>query len=160
MAKQRKILVADDDRITREIIGAILTKAGHEVVFAEDGKSAVELASSERPDLVFIDGLMPKLHGFLACKAIKEFDTPPKVILLTGVYTKPSYKWEAKGAFGADDLLKKPAVPHELLACIEKHVPLEAGCEAELQSEPFQIERGSAGLWDEGQERQIRRADA
>ena len=123
---QRKILVADDDRITREIIGTILTKAGHEVIFAEDGKSAVELSSTERPDLVFIDGLMPKMHGFLACKAIKELESPPKVILLTGVYTKPSYKWEAKGTFDADDLLKKPCGPDELLACLEKHLPTGA----------------------------------
>lgn len=125
MMKPRKILVADDDRITREIIGVILTRAGHEVVFAEDGKSALEMASSERPDLVFIDGLMPKMHGFLACKAIKELESPPKVILLTGVYTKVSYKSEAKGSFNADDLLKKPCGPEELLACLEKHLPAE-----------------------------------
>ena len=42
MITKRKILVADDDRITREIIGSIVTRAGHDVVFAEDGKSAVE----------------------------------------------------------------------------------------------------------------------
>lgn len=125
MAKQRKILVADDDRITREIIGAILTRAGHEVIFAEDGQSALELASSERPDLVFIDGLMPKMHGFLACKAIKELESPPKVILLTGVYTRASYKYEAKGSFNADDLLKKPCGSDDLLACLEKHLPGE-----------------------------------
>ncbi len=125
MVKQRKVLVADDDRITREIIGAILTRAGHEVVFAEDGKSALEKASTEKPDLVFIDGLMPKMHGFLACKAIKELDRPPKVILLTGIYTKPAYEREAKGTFGADDLLRKPSSPEELLACIEKHLPSE-----------------------------------
>lgn len=125
MVKQRKVLVADDDRITREIIGGILIRAGHQVVFAEDGKIAVEKASTEKPDLVFIDGLMPKMHGFLACKAIKELDAPPKVILLTGVYTKPTYKWEAKETFGADDLLKKPSSPEELLACLEKHLPRE-----------------------------------
>ena len=51
MVRQRKVLVADDDRITREIIGGILTRAGHEVVFAEDGKSAVEKASTEKPRL-------------------------------------------------------------------------------------------------------------
>lgn len=133
MVKPRKILVADDDRITREILGAILTKAGHEVVFAEDGKSAVEKASSERFDLVFIDGLMPKMHGFLACKAIKEMASPPKVVLLTGVYTKPGYRWEVKGSFNADDLLKKPCSPDQLLACLEKHLPCETLGDAVLE---------------------------
>ncbi len=128
MAKRRRILVADDDRIMREIIGAILIGAGHDVVFAEDGRCAVEMASSEKPDLVLIDGLMPKLHGFLACKAIKELNSAPKVVLLTGIYTKPTYKWEAKEAFNADDLLKKPATPEELIACIEKHLPGTNDC--------------------------------
>ena len=135
MPKERKILVADDDRITREMLGAILKKAGHEVLFAEDGKAALEAAAREKPDLVLIDGLMPKMHGFLACKAIKELENPPKVVLLTGVYTKPSYKWEAKEAFGADDLLKKPATPDALLACIEKQVPLETRCVANPENE-------------------------
>ena len=56
------------------------------------------------------------------CKAIKELDSPPKVIILTGLYTKPSYKWEAKHEFLADDLLTKPVGPADLLACIEKHL--------------------------------------
>ena len=139
MITARKILVADDDRITREIIGAILIRAGHEVVFAEDGKSAVELALSERPDLVFIDGLMPKMHGFLACKAIKELEWAPKVVLLTGIYTNPTYKWEAKGAFNADDLLKKPATRDQLVACIEKHLPGTNESEEHAASEPSQV---------------------
>src|ERR1043166_6376903 len=95
MIRPRTILVADDDRMTREVIGAILLKAGHHVLFAEDGQSALQIATSQKPDLVLIDGLMPKMHGFLACKAIKELPEAPKVILLTAVYTKPSYKCEA-----------------------------------------------------------------
>src|SRR5712692_7468262 len=79
--KQRRILVADDDAAVRETLRRILVGAGYEVVFAEDGKSVVEKASTYEPDLVLVDGLMPKLHGFLACKAIKELDAPPKVIL-------------------------------------------------------------------------------
>jgi DNA-binding response OmpR family regulator len=104
-----------------------LTRAGYEVIFAEDGRTAVSKSNDERPDLVIIDGLLPGLHGFLACKAIKELDLPPKVILHTAVYTKPSYKWEAKGEYGADDVLYKPVKPDALLACIEKH--LAAACE-------------------------------
>lgn len=136
----KQILVVDDDRVTRELLGLILTRAGYDVSFAEDGRTAVTRAQEERPDLVIIDGLLPGLHGFLACKAIKELDAPPKVILHTGVYTKPNYKWEAKREHGADDLLVKPAKPDELLACVKKHLddpyalpPLKPAeeCEAE-----------------------------
>lgn len=129
-----KILIADDDRMTRRMLGAILSKAGYYLVIAEDGQAAVELAASENPDLVVIDGLLPKLHGFLACKAIKEMDSPPKVIILTGVYTKPTYRWEAKKEYGADDILLKPIKPEELIACIEKHL---AAAESEMRMPAF-----------------------
>lgn len=118
----RKILVVDDDVTTREFLRAVLEQGGYEVVLAEDGIRGVEKAASEKPDLVITDGLLPKLHGFRVCKAIKELDSPPKVIILTGLYTKPTYKWEVKHEFLADDLLTKPVGRAELLACIEKHL--------------------------------------
>jgi DNA-binding response OmpR family regulator len=120
MDRKKKILVVEDDRLWREMIGRILTNNGYEVIFAEDGKVAIEKAASEKPDLVLTDGLLPKLHGFLVCKAIKDMPSPPKVIVLTGVYTKPTYKWQAKREYGADELLSKPANAAELLACIDR----------------------------------------
>jgi len=117
-----KILVIDDDATTREILRAVLEPHGYEVIVAADGISGVAAAFSEKPDLVITDGLLPKLHGFRVCKTIKEFDSPPKVILLTGLYTKPTYKWEVKNEFLADDLLTKPADAVTLLACVEKHL--------------------------------------
>jgi CheY-like chemotaxis protein len=121
-SKGKRILVADDDPPLRKVLGKILTDAGYDVVLAEDGQSAVEKASSEKPDLVIADGLMPKLHGFLACKAIKELPSPPKVIMLTAVYTKKNYQWEVREKYRADDFLTKPFELAELLACIEKHL--------------------------------------
>lgn len=121
-AKGKKILIADDDPPLRKVLGKILTDAGYDVVLAEDGQDAVEKAASERPDLVITDGLMPRMHGFLACKTIKQMESPPPVILLTAVYTKRNYKWEAREQYGADDLLTKPFELSELLACIEKHL--------------------------------------
>jgi CheY-like chemotaxis protein/curved DNA-binding protein CbpA len=121
-ANGKKILIADDDPLLRKVLGKILTEAGYEVVVAEDGERAVEKAASERPHLVIADGLMPKMHGFLACKMIKQMQSPPKVILLTAVYTKKNYKWEARQQYGADDFLTKPFELSELFACIEKHL--------------------------------------
>jgi two-component system alkaline phosphatase synthesis response regulator PhoP len=115
-----KILIADDDRVTRELLGGTLKSAGYEVLFAENGLDAVERASREKPDVVLMDGLMPKMHGFVACKTIKELEDPPKVVLLTGVYTKSTYKWEAKGTYLADGYLSKPFDRELLLALIEK----------------------------------------
>lgn len=122
MQVRGRILVIDDDPVTRELLRSVLTKASYEVVLAEDGVSGVEMAASEKPDLVITDGLLPKLHGFRVCKAIKELDSPPKVIILTGLYTKPTYRREVTHQYLADDLLTKPVVPADLLACIEKHL--------------------------------------
>jgi DNA-binding response OmpR family regulator len=119
---KRKVLVVDDDATTREFLRAVLEHGGYEVVLAEDGVSGVEKAASEKPDLVITDGLLPKLHGFRVCKAIKELDSPPKVILLTGLYTKPTYRGEVKHQYLADDLLTKPVAPADLLACMEKYL--------------------------------------
>lgn len=115
---RKKILVADDDQAIRDLLQHVLVRAGYDVVLAEDGKSAVEKALKEKPDLVLTDGLLPKLHGFLAAKAIKEFEHPPKVVVMTGVYTKPNYRWQVKNEYHADDLLSKPFKIEELLVCI------------------------------------------
>lgn len=122
VARIRKILVADDDPPLRKVMGKILTQAGYDVILAEDGKMAVEKAAAEKPDLVITDGLMPKLHGFLVCKAVKEMDPPPKVILVTAVYTKMNYKWEVRDKYGADALITKPFEVADLLACIKKQL--------------------------------------
>jgi DNA-binding response OmpR family regulator len=122
MSAKRKILVVDDDAMLREMFKIILEQANYEVIVASDGSSGVTKSQYERPDLVILDGLMPKLHGFLACQAIKKLEHPPKVILLTGVYTKPTYKLEAKYEYKADEFLTKPINPGDLLACVERHL--------------------------------------
>jgi two-component system OmpR family response regulator len=122
MPARRKILVVDDEVIVRDLLKTVLERADYDVILAEDGLSGLEKATSERPDLVIVDGLLPRLHGFLACRAIKKLNPAPKVILLTGIYTKMTYKWEVKREYDADDLLTKPAKPADLLACIAKHL--------------------------------------
>lgn len=123
MQTNGRILIVDDERAVREMLRNLLTEAGYEVIFAEDGMEAIASVNANKPDLVISDGLLPKLHGFLLCKAIKELPNPPKVILITGVYTKPSYKSEVTREYGADDILKKPFDNVELLACVRKHLP-------------------------------------
>jgi two-component system response regulator MtrA len=122
MTIKTRVLVADDDPITRELLGSTLTRAGYEVIFAQDGVTAIEMASSDEPALVILDGLLPKMHGFLACKLIKGLPLPPKVILLTGVYKKLTYKYEVMKEYGADDFLIKPFKVADVLASVQKNL--------------------------------------
>lgn len=150
MCVRRKILVIDDDPVIREILKSVLEKADYEVVLADNGLSGLEAAKRDSPDLVITDGLLPKLHGFLVCKQIKEFEPPPKVIILTGLYTKPTYKWDVKRDYNADDLLAKPVEPAALIKCVKKHLAdlttLQSAyaLPSELPARDSQLDRGPA----------------
>ena len=139
--RAKRILVADDDPPLRKVLGKILTAAGYEVILVEDGKAAIERAKQVKPDLVITDALMPRMHGFLVSKTLKEFEPPPKVILLTAVYTKDNYKHEAREKYGADDLLIKPFEVAALLDCVERQLStreMPAGQTAVAGDEPVE----------------------
>ena len=77
-----KILVVDDEKLVVKGIKFNLEHDGYEVVTAFDGESAVALTSSEKPDLVILDLMMPKLDGLEACMQIRAFSNVP-IIMLT-----------------------------------------------------------------------------
>ncbi len=123
---RKKVLVIDDDRTTRYLLSQILAQSGFDTVEAEDGEAGLRMASEERPDLVLVDGLLPKMHGFLVCKAIKELENPPKVIVLTAVYKKITYRWQVRTEYGADELLIKPINKAEMVSCIARVLSADA----------------------------------
>lgn len=83
---EKKILIVDDDIDAVKLLKFKLENAGYNVIFAYSGKNGLELISSEKPDLVLLDILMPDISGYQVCEAIKtnpEFSHIP-VIMLTG----------------------------------------------------------------------------
>jgi len=129
MLKQKKVLVANDDWAARQLLRHILLKAGYEVIIASDGPSAIHKAAMEKPDLVLAGESLPGMHGFMVCKEIKAFDSPPKVVLLTVSQIKPIYRWEVMYDFGADDMLARPIRSAELLRCVERQL-FNSPCES------------------------------
>ena len=117
--KPKKILFADDEALFRKAVREMLILAGYEVVMAEDGQTALRKVSTERPDLVISDVLMPGLNGLFLCKVAKILYPDMKVILLTGIATEPVYEKRAKTEYRADALLKKPIKIRDLIDCIE-----------------------------------------
>ncbi|HNW44956.1 MAG TPA: response regulator [Elusimicrobiales bacterium] len=97
-----KVLIVDDNAGTRSMIRIILERTGHEVVGeAGDGDGAVKAFAELRPDVVFLDIIMPGKSGIAALEEIRKIDPAAKVILVTAVeqdeVTKELYN---KGAAG------------------------------------------------------------
>jgi DNA-binding response OmpR family regulator len=120
--KPTKILIAEDERDIRELIGFTLTYGGYQVIEAPDGKAAVEKALAEQPDLIILDVRMPKMTGYEACqalKAIKECQRIPVVFL-----SAKGQEVEVKQGIdlGAVAYILKPFAPNELLEQVARIV--------------------------------------
>jgi CheY-like chemotaxis protein len=109
------ILIADDNRDTREMYGLYLSMAGYSVALADDGHEAVVKARTLRPDLIVLDLHMPKVDGWAAMRAIHGDAATARtpIIVLTGHDFKNYLKASAL-AEGARSFLIKPCLPEQL----------------------------------------------
>lgn len=108
-----KILVADDEADIRQIMQSIIAKAGYEVILAEDGVQALNVAREQKPDLIVLDFLMPGLSGLEVCKALRK-EPELKNIPVIIVTAYPNQKEEALKA-GATDFMSKEADTVDIL---------------------------------------------
>lgn len=116
-----KVLVIDDSKTIRRTAENLLAKAGCEVITAADGFEALGKIVDDRPDVIFIDIMMPRLDGYQTCALIKNNPslqhTP--VIMLS---SKDGLFDRAKGRMvGAEQYLTKPFTRDELLGAIRRH---------------------------------------
>ena len=109
------ILVVDDDRKITDMLRRTLIYEGYRVATAADGEEALVKAQSERPDVVVLDWLMPKLNGLETARLLRE--TGPVSILMLTARDAVEHRVEGLDS-GADDYLVKPFAPEELLARI------------------------------------------
>src|SRR5437879_9090635 len=111
-----KILVADDDRDMVDMLSYWLKGHGYDVVRAFDGEQAIKRWRETLPDLVILDVQMPKLDGFEVCRQMRN-ETNSMVLILTAHDREDD---EVRGLeLGADDYLRKPFSPRQLLARIK-----------------------------------------
>ena len=109
------ILVVDDDRKITDMLRRTLIYEGYRVTTAADGEEALLKAQNERPDLVVLDWMMPKLNGLETAKLLHE-SSPVPILMLTA---RDAVENRVEGLdSGADDYLVKPFAPEELLARI------------------------------------------
>lgn len=116
--RQRTILHAEDDRLTRAFVAKAIEGLGHRLIQAADGVEALELAAKVRPDLVIVDWFMPRLGGRDLLRALRGDPDAPRVpFLLT---TSSETAAEEAGDWGLEARLIKPFTPDELIAEVNK----------------------------------------
>jgi CheY-like chemotaxis protein len=114
--QKKKILLVDDSRTSLFMERMILRQGPYDLLTAEDGAEAVEQALAERPDLILMDVIMPRMTGFEALRALRKSpvtrSTPVILVTTRGEPANVEEGWEA----GCSDYLTKPIDPEELLA--------------------------------------------
>ncbi len=111
----RKILVADDNDDIRDMLALLLRRLGHAVVVAADGETAVALARREKPDLILMDVMMPRLSGLEAARKIHEIpDLQAVPIVAISAFRNPLVETTNSGTFRWHAYLNKPVDPVEL----------------------------------------------
>lgn len=114
-----RVLVADDDPVTRELIIHKLETEGYDTLPAEDGTSALALARERAPDIAVLDVNMPDISGFDVCRMFRADPGVARipVIMLTGSV----HEADVSTGFdsGADDYVSKPFSPRELVNRIQ-----------------------------------------
>ena len=122
-----KIMVIDDSKTIRRTAETLLRKEGFEVIVATDGFEALSMIADHRPDLIFLDIMMPRLDGYQTCALIKHhrvFRHTPVVMLSSkdGLFDR------ARGrVVGSDHYITKPFTREELLAAIQQHCNADKG---------------------------------
>jgi CheY-like chemotaxis protein len=128
VSKRAKILVVDDDPDIIKATRRVLESRGYRVIAALNGEECLEKIQEERPDLIILDLLMPKLNGFGVCRELRDnvkyadySDIP--VLIVTAVREDASrrrYELETGIDLNVDDYIEKPIRPLDLLRRVEK----------------------------------------
>ena len=113
----KKVLIVDDEDMTRVLLTHILNRMqveGLEVLLAEDGEEALRIATDERPGLILLDVLLPKMNGYDVCQRIRHISGySPYVVILTA--RGNSNDKQRAEAIGANDFMTKPFNPARLM---------------------------------------------
>lgn len=128
-----KILAVDDEPDILEIIGYNLNKEGYEVLTANNGADAVKIAREQRPDLIILDIMMPKMDGIETCRQIREIDKLKNTFIVFLTARDEEFVEIMGFSAGADDYISKPIKPRALLSRINAILRRSSGKEEVVQ---------------------------
>ncbi|MDJ0870159.1 MAG: response regulator [Gammaproteobacteria bacterium] len=115
----RKVLIVDDSPVDRENLKSILSGTGCLVLTASDGAESVARAKAEKPDVIFMDVIMPEMDGFEACRRLRKDDTTKDIpiVFVTSKNQKADRVWAQMQ--GAKALLSKPYTKDQIIEQLE-----------------------------------------
>lgn len=114
-----KILLVDDEPDIVEFLGYNLKKEGYEILTANNGKDAVEIAKKELPHLIVLDVMMPDMDGIETCREIREQKGLQEVLIAFLTARNEDYTQIAGFEVGADDYITKPIKPRVFISRIK-----------------------------------------
>lgn len=117
-----RILVTEDDPQNLYLVKFLLESSGHEVLVATDGEEAVSVARAERPDLVLMDMLLPRMDGYEATRILKSDPAPAMPIVALTAYSMKGDR-EAILRAGCDGYISKPIDPEVFVGQVEAYLP-------------------------------------
>ena len=118
-----KLLIVDDEAYIRLLIEQALEEledAGVELLTADNGEAALDIIKTEKPRLVFLDVMMPRLNGFEVCRTVKQELGLKEVYIIMLTAKGQEFDKQRGEAAGADTYMTKPFDPDELLAKAEE----------------------------------------
>lgn len=118
----KKVLVVDDSPTDLQMLSTLLKRQGYDVVTAIDGEDAIDKAVANKPPLVVLDIILPKMNGFQVCRHLKTSEETRgiKVILVSSKNQESDKFWGLKQ--GADDYIGKPYQDADLLAAVARQI--------------------------------------
>ena len=121
--QRKKVLIVDDERLTRTILQHNVVMAGYDAIVADNGQNAIQKIREVIPDLIVVDLVMPDMNGFELCRQIRSNEHTKKtpIIVVTALLSRADVD-EAKLS-GADVCLLKPIKPQEFLSYVKKYLP-------------------------------------
>lgn len=121
----RKIVMIEDSKAASTVLKEVLEAEGHSVLHAPDGVAGLALARREKPDLILLDLLLPKLNGYDVCNALMRDGLTRHIpILIISTLDNPESVEKAKQC-GARNFMKKPYDLEDLLREIKRLLPKE-----------------------------------
>jgi len=138
----KRILIVEDEKNIVDILSFNLSKEGYDTLEAYDGETGLKLALEEKPDLILLDLMLPKMDGFDVCRSVRKADRFTPIIMLTAREEESDKVFGLE--LGADDYITKPFSMRELLARVKANIRRTEmlTMQPSAAADPDRLERG------------------